>query len=123
MAGIPLDEAAEEHEELAAVLNNQGVERPALEVLTKDSYHKEFVGNHERQECVVPMDWAETRPLSGAIIKTGMFGNQNTVCAPKTPKCRRTAPTADREIGQFVACPCAGRPARSRWCKSTAMKE
>jgi hypothetical protein len=50
-----------------------------LEVLTKASYHKEFAGDPERRECFVPIDWAETRPLPGAVNETGMFGNQNTV--------------------------------------------
>jgi hypothetical protein len=72
------------------VTDDQGVERPALEVLTKAGYHKEYVGDPERQECFVPIDWAETRPLSEAVNETGMFGNQNTVCAPKTPKWRHT---------------------------------
>jgi hypothetical protein len=38
----------------------------------------------------VPIQWSETRPLSEAVNETGMFGNQNTVCAPKTPKWRHT---------------------------------
>ena len=72
------------------LIDDQGSERPAMEVLAKASYHKEFIDDPERQECFVPMDWAETRPLSAAINETGMFGNQNTVCAPKTPKWRHT---------------------------------
>ena len=39
------------------VTGDQGVERPALEVLTKASYHKEFAGDPERQECFVPIEW------------------------------------------------------------------
>jgi hypothetical protein len=70
--------------------DDQGVELPALEVLKKASYHREFVDDPERQECFVPMDWIETRPLAKAVNETGMFGNQNTVCAPKTPKWRHT---------------------------------
>ncbi len=67
-----------------------GVERPALELLTKGSYHRQFADDPLRQEYFVPMEWSETRPLSGAVNETGMFGNQNTVCAPKTPKWRHT---------------------------------
>lgn len=72
------------------LIDELGVERPALEVLTKGTYHREFVDDPERQESFVPMNWAETRPLAQAINETGMFGNQNTVCAPKTPKWRHT---------------------------------
>lgn len=67
-----------------------GVVRPALELLTKASYHREFTDDPQRQEFFVPIEWSETRPLSAAVNETGMFGNQNTVCAPKTPKWRHT---------------------------------
>jgi len=41
----------------------------------------------------VPVDWIESVPLSEAINDVGMFGNQNTVCAPKTPSWRTTVQT------------------------------
>ncbi len=72
------------------LLDDQGVERPALEVLKKGTYLSKYLDDPERQEVFVPMDWIETRPLSQAVNETGMFGNQNTVCAPKTPKWRHT---------------------------------
>lgn len=58
----------------------EGVERPALEVLTKATYHREFSDDQQRQEFFVPIEWSETRQLSAAVNETGMFGNQNTVC-------------------------------------------
>jgi hypothetical protein len=70
--------------------DGNGEERPALELLTKASYHREFVNDADRQESFVPVEWAETRSLADAVNETGMFGNQNTVCAPKTPKWRHT---------------------------------
>ena len=39
-------------------------------------------------EYFVPVEWAQTVPLTEAINEIGLFGNQNTVCAPKTPKWR-----------------------------------
>lgn len=36
------------------------------------------------------MEWLATRPLSQAMNETGIFGNQNTACAPRTPKWRHT---------------------------------
>lgn len=70
--------------------DEDGTERPALEVLRKGNYLRQFLDDTERREMFVPIDWAETRPLSEAVNETGMFGNQNTVCAPKTPKWRQT---------------------------------
>lgn len=67
----------------------QGVERPALEVLTSRTYHREDTGG-EGEEYFVPVQWAETVPLEEAIHEVGMFGNQNTVCAPKRAKWRHT---------------------------------
>lgn len=59
-----------------------------MDVLTKASYHR--LDDSERQDSFVPIDWAETRALTQAVNEAGMFGNQNTVCAPKTPKWRHT---------------------------------
>lgn len=35
---------------------------------------------------LVPVEWIQTVPLEQAIQEVGMFGNQNTVCKPTTPK-------------------------------------
>jgi hypothetical protein len=72
------------------LLGNDGMERPALDVLTKGTYHRDLADDLERREFFVPIKWAETRPLADAVSESGMFGNQNTVCAPKTPKWRHT---------------------------------
>lgn len=72
------------------LLDEQGQERPALELLTKATYHRDFVDDPEREERFVPVQWAETRTLNDAVSEVGMFGNQNTVCAPKTPTWRHT---------------------------------
>lgn len=63
--------------------------RPALEVL-KPSYHRQFIDDPERVEYFVPIEWLQTVPLDQAIQEVGMFGNQNTVCKPKTPLWRTT---------------------------------
>jgi len=72
------------------LMDEDGIERPAMEVLKGASYHREYIDDPERHEVFVAVDWAETRPLAQAVNETGMFGNQNTVCAPKTPKWRHT---------------------------------
>ena len=39
----------------------------------------------EKMEHFVPIEWAETVPESNAVDEPGLFGNRNTVCAPKVP--------------------------------------
>jgi hypothetical protein len=63
---------------------------PALDVLTAGSYHRESADNPEKHEVFVPIAWADTVSSDQAVNEVGLFGNQNTVCAPKTPKWRHT---------------------------------
>lgn len=65
-------------------------ERPALDVLTEGTYHRENADDPERVEYFVPVKWLHTVPLSEAVNEIGLFGNQNTVCKPTTPKWRST---------------------------------
>ncbi|GAN59632.1 hypothetical protein ACI01nite_17570 [Acetobacter cibinongensis] len=70
--------------------DEQGTERPALEILKESSYHSHLLDDPDGREVFVPIHWLETRPLQEAVNETGLFGNQNTVCAPKTPAWRHT---------------------------------
>jgi hypothetical protein len=65
-------------------------ERPALEVLQDASYHREVADDPEQMEYFVPLRWVHAVPLNEAVNEVGMFGNQNTVCKPITPKWRAT---------------------------------
>lgn len=67
-----------------------GENRPALEVLTEANYHREDVEDPDKAEHFVPVQWLETVSIEHAVNEVGLFGNQNTVCAPKTPKWRHT---------------------------------
>lgn len=67
-----------------------GTPAPATEILDPDNYHRELIDDPDRSEYFVPVEWTATVPLEHAIQEVGMFGNQNTVCAPKTPKWRHT---------------------------------
>lgn len=44
----------------------------------------------EKMEYFVPVDWAQTVTEEHAINEPGLFGNRNTVCAPKSPAWRTT---------------------------------
>lgn len=65
-------------------------ERPAADALDGASYHREFADDPERMEYFVPVRWLHTTSLEQAVNEIGMFGNQNTVCKPTTPKWRTT---------------------------------
>ena len=65
-------------------------ERPASEVLSSGSYHREFIDDPDRMEYFLSVHWVHTVPLEQAVNEIGMFGNQNTVCKPTTPKWRTT---------------------------------
>jgi hypothetical protein len=64
-------------------------EKPFLEVATA-RYHREFLDDPDRCEYFVPVQWLQTVPVTQAIQEVGMFGNQNSVCKPTTPKWRTT---------------------------------
>lgn len=68
----------------------EGTLRPALKILTEASYVHDASDDPDKSEYFVPVDWIETVPLDKAFNEVGLFGNQNTVCAPKTPKWRHT---------------------------------
>jgi hypothetical protein len=72
------------------IVTDDGSQRPALEVLTSASYHREFIDDPDKMEWFVPVEWAQTVSLDNAVTEIGLFGNQNTVCAPKTAKWRHT---------------------------------
>jgi hypothetical protein len=70
--------------------NAAGEEVPALDVLTGASFHREVADDLDRCEWFVPVTWLATVPLEKGVREIGMFGNQNTVCRPLTPKWRTT---------------------------------
>ncbi|WP_199555098.1 endonuclease NucS domain-containing protein [Sandaracinobacteroides hominis] len=65
-------------------------EHSALEVLHGGNYHREFIDDPVRMEYFVPVRWIHSVPLDQAVNEIGLFGNQNTVCKPTTPKWRTT---------------------------------
>jgi hypothetical protein len=76
-------------------------ERPVLDVAKRGTYHIEFFSDLERCEYFVPIRWAQTVPLSAAIQELGLFGNQNTICRPTTPKWRTTVERLKEHFTDF----------------------
>lgn len=68
-----------------------GEEKSCYNVLQYGSRYKERAENDpEKAEYFVRVQWLDTRPENQAFNEVGLFGNQNTVCQPTTPKWRHT---------------------------------
>ncbi len=63
---------------------------PALEVLKHADLYRTNVDDPENTEYFMRVKWLDTVPESKAVNEVGLFGNQNTVCQPITPKWRHT---------------------------------
>lgn len=63
--------------------------RPALQVL-EAKYLQEVGDDPDLMEYFVPIKWLDTVSMDQAIQEPGMFGNQNTVCRPKSQKWHTT---------------------------------
>ena len=61
-----------------------------LEVAKRASYLRDLPNDSERLEYFIPVQWLQTVPLDQGVKEIGLFGNQNTVCRPTTPKWRST---------------------------------
>lgn len=71
-------------------VNAENAERAALEVLKHADLYKKRADDPEQSEYFVRVSWLDTVPETKAIDEVGLFGNQNTVCQPLTPKWRHT---------------------------------
>jgi hypothetical protein len=72
---------------------------PALDVLKGAPIYRQYANDPDRCEYFVPIKWLKTVPLTQAINEIGLFGNQNTVCKPKTPKWRTTVERLRQAFG------------------------
>ena len=72
-----------------SIVTEEG-DKPALDVLTGGTYHREYVDDEEKCEYFVPVQWLDTKEVTEAVQEVGMFGNQNTVCKPTASKWRST---------------------------------
>lgn len=73
------------------VVNTANGEKPALDVLQTAAHLSQKADDPEKTEYVVPVRWLQTvSDMSDAFSEVGLFGNQNTVCQPTTPKWRHT---------------------------------
>ncbi len=64
--------------------------RPTLDDLEHGAYYRQHADDPDHAESFVRVRWLETVPRNQAVNELGLFGNQNTVCQPTTPKWRHT---------------------------------
>lgn len=64
--------------------------QPALLVLKNADEYRLTANDPERAEYFVRVRWLDAVPEKNAVNEVGLFGNQNTVCQPTTPKWRHT---------------------------------
>lgn len=72
-----------------AVSTDQG-ERPVLDVLSNAEQLRRHADDPDKAEYFVAVDWLDTVDEVHAMNEVGLFGNQNTVCQPRTTKWRHT---------------------------------
>jgi hypothetical protein len=82
-------------------VSTPGGEIPVLDAARRGSYQREVVDDAERCEYFVPVKWLQTVPLENAVNEIGLFGNQNTVCKPTTPKWRTTVDRLKEKFPDF----------------------
>lgn len=71
-------------------VQQNGLDVPVLQAATHGNYNAEQIHDPVLCEYFVAVEWLQTVPLEQAIKEVGLFGNQNTVCRPTTPKWRWT---------------------------------
>lgn len=65
-------------------------EKSILDVAEHGAKYKLTAGDPELSEYFVRVKWIDTIEANNAFYEVGLFGNQNTVCQPTTPKWRHT---------------------------------
>lgn len=71
----------------------EGGAKTLLELASATEYphlYREVNDEEESAEYLVPVRWLHKVALSDAFSEVGLFGNQNTVCKPTTPKWSHT---------------------------------
>ena len=59
-------------------------------MLKHADHYRPHADDPDKAEYFVRVRWLETVPKEQALNEIGLFGNQNTVCQPTTPKWRHT---------------------------------
>lgn len=71
-------------------VNVGGTLKPLSDAPAADLYQNSR--DPEKGEYFVAVEWAQTVPLENAFNEPGLFGNRNTVCAPRVPAAQVRVP-------------------------------
>lgn len=80
-------------------ISSDGEDKLAFDVLQHGDQYRTAADDADLAEYFVRVQWLDTRDADQAINEVGLFGNQNTVCKPTTPKWRHTV---ERLKAQFL---------------------
>ncbi len=67
-----------------------GKEKTIYELDTRTDYRKAFANDDDKAEYVVKVEWIKSVDRKDAVKEIGLFGNQNSVCKPKTLRWEHT---------------------------------
>lgn len=82
-------------------VKQNGIDVPVMQADIHGNYHAEHINDPDKSEYFVPVEWLQTVPVEQAVKEVGMFGNQNTVCRPTTPKWRWTIERLKERFPQY----------------------
>jgi hypothetical protein len=72
------------------MVTKDGARIPVIEAVANNEYLNESLGDGDAEEHFVRVEWLHSVSINDAVNEVGLFGNQNTVCKPTTPKWRHT---------------------------------
>lgn len=68
-----------------------------LDEQTKEDYLKRYASDEEKAEYFVRVKWIHSYPIRQAVSELGFFGNQNSVCKPRSSKWLFTVDTLKKK--------------------------
>lgn len=87
--GVGIVEQAVQPASEFTVMTDHG-EQSVMDVVLHGAKYKALAETPELSEQFVKVKWIDTLEANKAFNEVGLFGNQNTVCQPTTPKWRHT---------------------------------
>lgn len=87
--GVGVVEQAVQPASEFTVMTDHG-EQSVMDVVQHGAKYKASADTPELSEYFVKVKWIHTLEAGKAFYEVGLFGNQNTVCQPTTPKWRHT---------------------------------
>ena len=68
------------------IFQKNGEKGNIYDLSKKANYFSEYINDEDKAEYIVKIEWIKAVDMKKAVSEVGFFGNQNTVCRPRTPK-------------------------------------